>query len=60
VSQAVSLRLLETEIGVRARVSPCEICRGQIGSEKFLPEIFCFLLSVSFHRISPYLLSSGE
>jgi hypothetical protein len=53
MTQAVSRRPLTTEVRVRSRVSPCDICRGQSGTGTgFSPEYFGFPLSISFHRYS--------
>jgi hypothetical protein len=57
MAQAVSRRPLTAESRARARVNPCGICGGQIGTRiGFSPSssVFPFPLSISFHRLSPY------
>jgi hypothetical protein len=55
VVQLVSRRDLTADDQVCARVRPCGICGGQRDTGTgFFSEFFGFLLSVSFHRGSPY------
>jgi hypothetical protein len=51
MAQAARCQPLVSESWVPARVSPCWICH----LDRFVSEFFCFPLSVSFHRGSPYL-----
>jgi hypothetical protein len=61
MAQAVSRRPLTAEDRVRARVNPCGICGGQSDTGTgIFPKSFGFLLSVSFHRDSPYSYHLGD
>jgi hypothetical protein len=55
IAQAVSRWTLTADARVCAHVSPRGICGGQSGiGSGFLSELFCFPLSVPFHRGSPH------
>jgi hypothetical protein len=56
MAQAASRRPLTSEALVHTRVSPCGICGGQSKTETgFFPELFDFILLISFHRGSPLI-----
>jgi hypothetical protein len=54
-AQAVSRQRLTTEAQVRDQANPCGICGGQSDVGIVFSEVFGFLLSVSFHRVSQHL-----
>jgi hypothetical protein len=54
MAQAVSCRPLTMEAWVRARISPWGVVVDKVALGQVLYELFGFLLSISFHRGSPY------
>jgi hypothetical protein len=54
MAQAVSCWPVAAEGRVRARVGPCGVCGGQIGTVTGFFPSFRYSLSVSFHRVSPH------
>jgi hypothetical protein len=55
MAQAVSRRDFTAETRFQTRVCPCGFCDGiNWYWERFFSELFCFPLSISFHRCSPH------
>jgi hypothetical protein len=55
MAQAVNRRPLTAKARVRARVSLCGICGAQSDSGTVFFQVLGFPVSISFHRVSPYI-----